>query len=45
MVVRLPSLGGGLTPPALSVGTAVQLGVDAIDVHLFDAASTERLDA
>ena len=45
LIVRLPAIGGGLAPPALAVGAMVQLGVEPIDVHLFDAASTERLDA
>ena len=45
ITVRLPSLGGGLAPRALAPGANVQLAVDPIDVHLFDATSTERLDA
>ena len=45
LVVRMPSLGGGLAPRALSVGTAVQIGVDSMDVHLFETATTKRLDA
>jgi multiple sugar transport system ATP-binding protein len=44
IVVRLPLLGGGLAPPALAVGLTVYLGLDPMDVHLFDATSTERLD-
>jgi hypothetical protein len=31
--------------PVLSPGVAIHLGVDPVDIHLFDAASTERLDA
>jgi hypothetical protein len=45
IVVRLPLLGGGLPPPSLAEGLTVHLGLDPMDVHLFDAASTERLDA
>ena len=44
IVVRLPLLGRGLSPPTLAVGLTVHLGLDPTDVHLFDAASTERLD-
>jgi hypothetical protein len=45
LVVRVPMLGGGVPMPVLSPGVAVHLGVDPADIHLFDAASTERLDA
>ena len=45
IVVRMPLLGHGLAPPVLAVGTRVQLAVDLLDVHLFDATSMERLDA
>jgi multiple sugar transport system ATP-binding protein len=45
VVVRVPMLGGGLAAPVLSPGTTVHLGVDPDDVHLFDASSSERLDA
>jgi multiple sugar transport system ATP-binding protein len=45
LVVRLPLLGGGLPAPNLSVGSTVYVGLDPVDVHLFDASSTERLDA
>ncbi len=45
IVVRLPLLGGGLPAPKRAVGTSVHLGFDPQDVHLFDASSTERLDA
>jgi multiple sugar transport system ATP-binding protein len=45
VVVRVPMLGGGLAIPVLSPGAPVHLGVDPTDVHLFDAASEERLDA
>jgi ABC-type sugar transport system ATPase subunit len=44
IVVRLPLLGRGLSPPTLAIGLTVHLGLDPTDVHLFDAASTERLD-
>ena len=44
IVVRLPILGGGLAPPTLALGLTVHLGLDPMDVHLFDATSTERLD-
>jgi hypothetical protein len=30
---------------SIAVGATVHIGVDPIDVHLFDASSTERLDA
>ena len=45
VVVRVPLLGGGLTTPMLTVGTVVQVGIDPADVHLFDSATGERLDA
>jgi multiple sugar transport system ATP-binding protein len=45
IVVRSPLTGGGSVPMSIAVGATVQIGVDPIDVHLFDASSTERLDA
>ena len=45
VVVRSPLVGGGSAPLAIAVGATVHLGVDPVDVHLFDASSTERLDA
>jgi multiple sugar transport system ATP-binding protein len=45
VVARVPVLGGGMAAPAVAPGTPVHLGVDPADVHLFDTASSERLDA
>ena len=45
VVGRVPLLGGGLATPVLAPGTVVHLGIDPADLHLFDAATSARLDA